>query len=116
MLDWVFKQTLIPTLIEAQEDGKKLEVPGVGEFRVQWHMAADMKTIKCMYGLQHGANSRFSCIYCLQERTKHVVTTTTATTPMFSKRGSSGTGVCFLRITILNQLLDLEVWAAGNLC
>ena len=51
VLDWVFKQTPIPALIEAQENGQLLEVPNVGSFKVQWHLAVDMKTIKCMYGL-----------------------------------------------------------------
>jgi len=97
VLDWVFKQTKIPSLIEAQEDGKKLEVPGVGEFKVQWHMAADMKTLKCMYGLQHGANSRFCCIYCLQERSKPIVTTVAVARDMLTKRGSSWDGGLFSR-------------------
>jgi hypothetical protein len=45
-------------------------VDGVGEFQVEWHLSADMKTIKCMYGLGHGANAPNSCIYCMQQRTK----------------------------------------------
>jgi hypothetical protein len=40
----------------------------MGDYIVEWHLTADMKTIKCMYGLQHGANAKHPCIYCLQEK------------------------------------------------
>lgn len=68
ILKWVFQQTEFPAIIKSQEEGKELEVPGVGNFKVEWHLTADMKTIKCMYGLKHGSNAKHSCIYCLQER------------------------------------------------
>jgi hypothetical protein len=70
VLKWVFGQTKFPQVIQAQEDGQLLTVDGVGQFRVEWHLSADMKTIKCMYGLKHGANNKHSCIYCIQERSK----------------------------------------------
>lgn len=70
VLKWVFDKTDFPSLIQAQEDGQVLTVDGVGEFQVEWHLSADMKTIKCMYGLGHGANAPNSCIYCMQQRTK----------------------------------------------
>lgn len=52
-----------------------LEVPRIGPFRVEWHMAAHMKTVKCMYGLSMGVNCSFSCMYCNQQRTKSVIGT-----------------------------------------
>lgn len=75
VLQWVFQQTSFPALIKAQEGGQLLTVEGVGNFKVEWHLSADMKTIKCLYNLKHGANAKYSCIYCNQERTKPVVGT-----------------------------------------
>jgi len=77
VLKWVFNQTQIPTFIAAQENGQLLHVPDIGAFKVEWHIATDMKTIKCLYGLQHGSNSKHSCIYCLQEKSKSVITSAT---------------------------------------
>lgn len=68
VLDWVFKKTKFPEVIEAQSNGQELCVDGVGSFTVEWHMSADMKTIKCMHGLQHGPSSKMNCIYCEQVR------------------------------------------------
>ena len=50
-------------------------------------MAVDMKTIKCMYGLGHGANSRLSWIYYNQERTKTIITTHAGAISALQKRG-----------------------------
>jgi len=74
VLKWVFNQTGIPALITVQENGQLLQVLDAGAFKVVWHIAVDMKTIKCLYGLQHGSNSKHSCIYCLQERSKPMIT------------------------------------------
>jgi hypothetical protein len=70
VLKWVFGQTKFPHVIQEQEDGQLLIVDGVGQFRVEWRLSADMKTIKCMYRLKHGANNKHSCIYDMQERSK----------------------------------------------
>lgn len=56
-LKCVLEQTPIPEIINAQSTSQKLVVENVGEFDVEWHLAAHMKTIKCMYGFSHGANS-----------------------------------------------------------
>ena len=66
ILDWVFQQTEFPKVIKAQSEGQLLEVPDRGSFAIEWHMSADMKTIKCMYGLQHGPSCKMTCIYCEQ--------------------------------------------------
>ena len=74
ILRWVFNLTKIPAVIKAQGAGQLLEVNGIGSFAVEWHIAADMKTIKAIYGLsQPGPNSPECCIYCNQTRVKHVV-------------------------------------------
>ena len=65
-LKWVLDQTEIPSTIKDQSAGQKLVVPDIGEFEVQWHLACDMKTVKCLYGLSHGANAVHSCMYCWQ--------------------------------------------------
>ena len=67
ILQWVFQQTRFPDVITAQSNGEQLEVPGYGSFPVEWHLSADMKTIKCMYGLQHGPLCKMNCIYCEQK-------------------------------------------------
>jgi hypothetical protein len=89
ILSWVFNQTRIPALIEAQEAGQKLIVPGIGSFAVEWHLSADMKSIKCMYGLSHGACAKQSCIYCLQERVKPTIGTMEQAATIFSKRATT---------------------------
>ena len=66
VLSWVLSQTKIPALIAAQDNGQLLSVSGIGDFKVEWHLSADMKTIKCMYGLSHGASAQYNCIYCSQ--------------------------------------------------
>ena len=33
---------------------------------VEWHMSGDLKTIKCMYNIGKGANSKAPCIYCME--------------------------------------------------
>lgn len=67
-LKWVLEQTPIPTVIEAQSTGRKLVVENVGEFCVEWHLACDMKTVKCLYGFSHGASSVHSYMYCWQSK------------------------------------------------
>ena len=54
ILSWVFNLTSIPSLISAQRRGQLLDVEGIGSFAVDWHIAADMKSIKCLYGLGQG--------------------------------------------------------------
>lgn len=66
VLKWAFEKTRFSELIAAQMAGQQLVVEGVGSFNVEWHLAADMKTIKCMYGLQHGPTCKMTCIYCEQ--------------------------------------------------
>jgi len=62
VLKWMFDRTNFPSLIQAQEDGQFLKVHGVGDFQMEWHLDANMKTIKCMDGLGHGTNAAYSCI------------------------------------------------------
>lgn len=38
ILSWVFNQTRISALIEAQEAGQKLTIRGIGDFAVEWHL------------------------------------------------------------------------------
>ena len=65
ILSWVFNQTTIPQVISAQRNGRMLEVEGYGQYRVEWHLAGDLKTLKCMYNVSKGANSKSPCIYCM---------------------------------------------------
>ena len=67
ILQWYFSKTTIPETIEAQTDGAVLEVEGLGAFKVEWHMAGDLKTLKCMYNISKGGNSKTPCLYCMQQ-------------------------------------------------
>ena len=51
--------------ITSQTNGEKLQVDGFGSFNIEWHMAADLKTVKCMYKMSKGATSKSPCIYCM---------------------------------------------------
>ena len=65
ILRWAFHQTHIPTVIDKQCRGEKLSVPDVGDFSIEWHMAGDLKTLKCMYNISGGATSKAPCLYCM---------------------------------------------------
>ena len=41
---------------------EKLDVEGYGSYEVEWNLEADLKTLKCMYNIGHGANAKHSCI------------------------------------------------------
>ena len=51
VLKWAFQKMNFPKVIASQNASQELVVEGVGNFNVEWHLAADMKTIKCMYDL-----------------------------------------------------------------
>ena len=36
-----------------------------GSFTVKWHLVGDLKTLKCMYNIGKGANSKSPCLYCM---------------------------------------------------
>ena len=65
ILSWVFSRTDICNTITSQTNGEKLQVDGFGSFNIEWHMAADLKTVKCMYKMSKGATSKSPCIYCM---------------------------------------------------
>jgi len=95
ILHAIFNLTKIPTTMQAQESGQVLKVDGVGEFTVQWHLAADMKTIKALYGLQSGPNATFCCIYCNQDKNKKSVLTAKEAETVADKRHPTWTGGLF---------------------
>ena len=52
-------------IINAQEVGTLLQVEGFGDYKVQWHMAGDLKTLKCMYNISKEPIAK-SCLYCMK--------------------------------------------------
>ena len=36
-----------------------------GSVTVRWHLASDLKTLKCMYNIGKGANSKSPFLYCM---------------------------------------------------
>jgi len=95
ILSWVFNQTKLSELISAQGAGQMLDILGVGSFKIEWHLSADMKTIKCLYGLSHGACAQMSCMYCCQKSTKATVGTIKQAEAAFAKKTSSWIGDLF---------------------
>lgn len=47
-------------------EGVPLNIPGIGTFNIEWHLAGDLKTLKCMFNVSHGANSKHPCLYCMK--------------------------------------------------
>lgn len=72
-LRWYLSRTGIPDIISQQTGGQMLDVEGQGAFVVEWHMAGDLKTLKCMLGCKLGANTLFPCIYCCHSKSELVL-------------------------------------------
>ncbi len=66
-LEWIFRRTPLPNIINAQMRGQKtLSVPNRGNFQVTWHLASDLKTLKCLYNCNRGAVT-LPCLYCMED-------------------------------------------------
>lgn len=63
-----FGLTGYPDVIKRQSDGEPLHVEGYGDYNVEWHLAGDLKTLKCMYGCSNAANAKMPCLFCMRER------------------------------------------------
>lgn len=68
-LRWYFERAGIKHIISLQVHGQKLQVSGIGNFDVEWHLGGDLKTLKCMLGCKGGANTLFPCIFCCHSKT-----------------------------------------------
>lgn len=64
-LKWIFSHTNIPNIIETQNAGEIINVDSIGNFTIEWHMSADLKALKSMFGISGGANSKYPCLYCM---------------------------------------------------
>lgn len=53
-------------MIKEHMDGELLNVPRKGDFKVEWHLAGDLKTLKCMFNVSHGVTSKHPCLYCMK--------------------------------------------------
>ena len=67
ILNWVFHHTTISGVIKSQQAREELDVEGFGKYKVEWHMARDLKTLKCMYNISKGANAKSPCLYCMKK-------------------------------------------------
>lgn len=38
---------------------------------IEWHMSRDLKTLKCMFGVETDANAAHTCIYCMHTQQLH---------------------------------------------
>ena len=68
-LRWYFERAGIKHIISLQVHGQKLQVSGIGNFDIEWHLGGDLKTLKCMLGCKGGANTLFPCIFCCHLKT-----------------------------------------------
>ena len=70
VLSWIFHRTTIPHLISEQMNGNKmLSIENRGDFQVVWHLAGDLKTLKCLFNCSKGANASSPCLYCMDPAT-----------------------------------------------
>jgi len=76
-LKWVLNQNTISSVIKGHLVGQKLVVPDIEEFAVEWDLACDMKTIKCLYGMNHGPTAKHPCIYYWQQQVQAQILTPT---------------------------------------
>jgi hypothetical protein len=67
-LKFFFNKTYLPLIISSHATREKLHVEGYGSYFVEWHLAADLKTLKCMYTISHGANATHNFLYCLKKK------------------------------------------------
>lgn len=95
ILSWLFNHTAIPTLVLAQNEGQLLQVLGIGRFGVEWHLSAKYETIESLHGLSSGANATECCIYCLQKKTKSIMTTEVVVRAASQKRTPTWEGGLF---------------------
>ena len=93
-LRWYLSHTSIVDVVRQQQEGQRLHISGLGTFQVEWHLAGDLKTLKCMLGCKQGAMTLFPCIYCCHSK---VLTTTKGKGAKASKlkggKGKGGKGV-----------------------
>jgi hypothetical protein len=64
------KLCMLYKAIERHERGEPLIVPGIGEFKVEWHATCDLKTLKLLLNIASGANSAKPNVYSMRERVK----------------------------------------------
>ena len=67
-LKFVFRKTSLPLIMASHAAGEKMYVEGYSSYFVEWHLAADLKTLKCMYNISHGANATHDCLYCMKKK------------------------------------------------
>ena len=66
-LEWIFRRTPLPNIINAQMRRQKtLSVPNRGNFQVTWHLASYLKTLKCLYNCNRGPVT-LPCVYCMED-------------------------------------------------
>ena len=72
LLQWDFNHREIPGIIDRQTRGETLNVQDIGDFSIEWHLLVDLKTLKCMYNISKGANSKTPCLYCMDPASVYV--------------------------------------------
>ena len=62
-LRWYFERADIKHIISLQVHGQKLQVSGIGNFDIEWHLGGDLKTLKCMLGCKGEEQTLCSLAY-----------------------------------------------------
>ena len=114
ILSWVFKQNKFPKSIVAQESGQLLKVLRVGDLKIQWHISANMKSMKCLYGQSHGAQAKLVCMFYLQESTKNIIGIGNKLRQFLQRKTMVEKVACFQQTWLWSQSHINHVFHIGN--
>ena len=65
-LKWLFCHTKIPSIIDRQIASEQIHIDGMGDFIVEWHLSANLKALKSIFGVCGGVNTKYPCLYCMK--------------------------------------------------
>lgn len=122
ILFWIFSKTEYPEIIKNHMSDTPLNVPGIGDFKVEWHLAGDLKLLKCMFNVSHGANSKHPCLYCMkttQDMSKSTRVSRDIEDPTWKPVlpiPLKNVHICTLHgeVRIIEKLIYLHIWFAWN--
>jgi hypothetical protein len=74
VLKWHLQASDLNECMKRHNQGEKLKVQfddgSVHTFEVEWHLAGDLKTLKCCAGVKNGAMCEHACLFCMTAREK----------------------------------------------
>ena len=71
-----------------------MHISSLGTFQVEWHLARDLKTLKCMLGGKQGAMTLLPCIYCCHSKVSTTIEGKgTKASKLKGEKGKGGKGI-----------------------